>query len=85
MPLDFVHSHLPSDCRLLGPSAANVLQLTNTLFSGAQPRFHFIMNDDVHFISRNDDNLFEDMFLVSLIVPVILNGYHNTAVYYFGN
>ena len=53
--------------RLLGPTAAaDVLQLTNTLSvgGGGQARFHLVTNDDVRFMTRQDDDIFEDLFQV---------------------
>ncbi len=53
--------------RLLGPgAAADVLQLTNTLSAtgGGQARFHLVTNDDIRFMARPDDDIFEDLFQV---------------------
>lgn len=54
-------------CRLLGPStAADILQLTNTLTSQASVplRTHIYANDDLRIISRPDEDFFEEVFQV---------------------
>lgn len=59
--------------RLLGPTtAADVLQLTSTLTSVAGPTSTRVVlpNDDPRFMSRPEEDLFEELFQVSLPGPI---------------
>ena len=59
---DFCFCHF----RLLGPStAADVLQLTNTLSQGPGHARVLLANDDLRIFSRQENEFLEDLFEVS--------------------
>lgn len=61
-------------CRLLGPTtAADILQLTNTLTTQAGGPTHtrvVLANDDLRIISRPEEDLFEELFQVTIVACV---------------
>ena len=60
-------------CRLLGPNtAADFLQLTHSIPQASVPlRTHILANEDLRIISRPDEDLFEELFQVVLLLDFL--------------